>query len=95
VIEIAWRTKGGGADATDGTKPTGSLRAGGERSVRRSRKRTLGSWMERSGAPRGVIPSERSESRNLYLGPRCRSLDSALRAPLGMTEGERIARRSG
>jgi hypothetical protein len=51
--------------------------------------------MERSGAPRGVIPSERSESRNLYLGPRCRSLDSALRAPLGMTEGERIARRSG
>jgi hypothetical protein len=36
-----------------------------------------------------VIPSERSESRDLDLRPECRSLDSALRASLGMTEAPR------
>ena len=52
-----------------------------------------------------VIPSERSDYchseraervEESALGRRCRSLDSALRAPLGMTErGEALARRSG
>jgi hypothetical protein len=42
-----------------------------------------------------VIPSERSESRDLHLRPECGSLDSALRAPLGMTGSESAARSLG
>jgi hypothetical protein len=39
---------------------------------------------------RSVIPSERSEPRDPHFGGTCGSLDSALRAALGMTRGRSL-----
>ena len=77
----------------DSTETAGSVQRGGEGLLR---------WIiEELGVVDGeggcAAPrhSERAKRVEVRARPRCRSLDSALRAPLGMTKGERCALRSG